>query len=259
MRFHRVRLHDADDPHYKAYLTALLAVKSNQKASRPPAQVALFGGEAEIIVRDWLASLHPLRDKRFVEYDERVGSVLNRKYRELDAVVQPDPTHIHVYEIKASRSVRALHKGLKQLQETRTILRSIIPHVTTTLVIVDTGIPTPADVLTLMQSDDPPARPPQTLADFQAQMPDVPVYADTEWTGVPSAERTLVCVPLATVIARGTALGMELHLDWEESEEELEDAGDVPPAVHYASQDTDDSDDDNPFAAAFRNAQSPRR
>lgn len=254
MRYHRVRLHDAEDPQYRAFLSATLAVKSNQKASRPPSALSLFGGEAETITRDWLQTIHPLSDRRFVEYDERVGTTLIRKYRELDAVHVHDATHIHVYEIKASRNPRAVGRGMRQLRETQAILKRIIPHVRCTLVIVDTGMPTAADVAALMAGPDAPVHPPATLATVMENHPELTLVAAADYTA-DNGDLCVVMLPLVDVIARGATLGMELHLDWDESDDDTLDEPEPPPAVTYASQDADDGDDDNPFAAAFRNVQ----
>jgi hypothetical protein len=64
----------------------------------------------------------------------------------------------------------------------------------------------------------------------------------------------VVRVPLADICALATAQGIELHLDWSDEDEEPEEL-EPPPATTYTSHDQSDaSDDDNPFAAALRRA-----
>jgi hypothetical protein len=256
MRYHRVRLHDIDDPQYRAYIAALMATKANHKAMRPATHRSLFGSEAEDVVRGWLAQFHPLSSNRYVEYDERTGTQLIRKYRELDAVYYPDATHIHVYEVKASGQLRSITRGLRQLNETRTILKRIIPHVACTLILVDTGIITAAEVAVLMTSADAPVHPPGTLAEYQRDHPEVPFYAHDRYQPRLDEATAVVTMSIADVVHLAGAAADTLHLDWSDELDEPRDEDEEPAvAPGYTSHDADDGvQDESPFAAALRKA-----
>jgi hypothetical protein len=256
MRYHRVRLHDIDDPQYRAYISALMATKANHKAIRPATHRSLFGSEAEDVVRGWLTQFHPLSDNRYVEYDERTGTQLIRKYRELDAVQYPDATHIHVYEVKASGQLRSITRGLRQLNETRTILKRIIPHVACTLILVDTGIITAAEVAALMATADAPINPPGTLADYQRDHPEVPFYAHDQYHPRLDEATAVVTMAIADIVHLAGAGADALHLDWSDELDDPRDDDEEPPITPgYTSHDADEgAQDDSPFAAALRKA-----
>ncbi|MFM2310629.1 MAG: hypothetical protein RLY87_2751 [Chloroflexota bacterium] len=255
MRFHRVRMHDVDDPQYRAYIAGVMATRSNHKAIRPASNRSLFGAEAEEILRTWLAQFAPLSANRYVEYNERMGTQLIRKYRELDAVHQADATHVHVYEVKASGQLRSINRGLRQLSETRTILRRIIPHVACTLLLVDTGIITAEEVSTQMQSDDPPLHQPATLADFVRDHPELPFYPHHTYQPRHDEATAVVTFGLNDIVAMAGVHAESLHLDWSDEHEEASDEEDVAPVTtHYSSHDTTPDEDDSPFAAAMRKA-----
>ena len=256
MRFHRVRMHDVEDPHYRAYIAALMATKTNHKAIRPASNRSIFGSEAEAVLRDWLTQFHPLSAKRYVEYDERSGTQLIRKYRELDAVYHPNPTHIHIYEIKASGQLRSITRGLRQLNETRTILTRIIPHVSCTLLLVDTGIITPEERNELMASADVPIHPPGTIAEYQRDHPELPFHPHTAYRPHMDEPTAVVTFAIADIVSMAGADAATLHLDWSD---ELEDPSDVdhepPPETTYSSHDdAAEADAESPFAAALRKA-----
>ena len=256
MRYHRVRLHDIDDPQYRAYIAALMATKANHKAMRPATHRSLFGSEAEDVVRGWLAQFHPMSANRYVEYDERTGTQLIRKYRELDAVYCPDATHIHVYEVKASGQLRSITRGLRQLNETRTILKRIIPHVACTLILVDTGIITATEVAVLMASAEAPIHPPGTLAEYQRDHPEVPFYAHDRYQPRLDEATAVVTMSIADVVHLAGAAADTLHLDWSDELDEPRDEDEEPAvAPGYTSHDADDGvQDESPFAAALRKA-----
>ena len=254
MRYHRVRIHGVDDHQYRAYIAKILASKANHKASRPASNRSLFGGEAEQIVRQWLAQFHPLSERRYVEYDERIGKQLLRKYRELDAVYEYDAQHYHVFEVKATSQVRSIGRGLHQLSETHAILHTIVPHVARTLVLIDTGIISDEEVVALMQSDDAPFHAPATIRSFFVENNHMPLYDSVAFQPDRTIDVSVVRFPLADICALAEAHGIELHLDWSDEDEES-DIVETPPATTYSSQaQSDDSDDDNPFAAALRRA-----
>lgn len=140
-RFGRVRLITRDDPRYRAYLEQFLLAREYQRAMRPPSPRQVFGEQVEEVLRTWLGQTHRLSERRYLEYEEIRGRQAVLKYRELDAVEIPDPTTVHVFEIKASNFVKSLHHGLRQLREDRTLLSFLFPRVAVTLLFVDTGMP----------------------------------------------------------------------------------------------------------------------
>lgn len=247
MRYHRVRLHASDDPQYRAHLAQIMAAKNNHKPSRPASNRALFGYESEIVVRDWLGSFHPLSPRRFVEYDERTGNRLIRKYREVDAVFEYDTSHVHVFETKATSQARSISRGIRQLNETVTILGHIYTRVYATLILVDTGIVTDAEATVRMQQADAPVYAPYTIEQFHNDNPQLAFYDSCHYTPLQSATLAVVRFPLADIVSRAEAMGMTLHLDWDEEDDSEPEA----PQIHTSGA---HPDDDNPLAAALRNA-----
>jgi len=255
MRFHRVRMHDIDDPQYRAYIVGVMATKTNHKAIRPATNRSIFGAEAEEVLRTWMQQFHALSSNRYVEYDERVGTQLIRKYRELDGVHSRDATHIHIYEGKARGQLRSINRGLRQLNETRAILRRIIPHVACTLLLVDTGIITAAEVTARMQSDDPPHHQPATLADFQRDHPELPFYAHTAYQPRTDEATAVVTFAIADIVTMAGRDADTLHLDWSDEFEDTNDDEDEPQVESgYSSHDAVTDEEDSPFAAALRKA-----
>jgi len=156
----RPRLITAADKRYRAYIEQFTIARKNQKAMRPPRQRDLFGGQAEVALRQWLGERIELDERRILEYEERRNRRGFIKYRELDALTIVG-RHAHVFEIKASRTANALRRAVGQLQETRAILRLLYPTVAVTILLVDTGIPASVEaVAALMAGERPPSRRP---------------------------------------------------------------------------------------------------
>jgi hypothetical protein len=248
MRYHRVRLHANDDPHYRAYLANIMASKANHRAMHVASNRALFGNESEGIIRQWLQDFHPLSQRRFVEYDERAGKRLIRKYREIDAVFEYDTTRIHIFEMKATSQARSIMRGIRQLNETRNILAQLFPTIYATLILVDTGIMTDAAAATLMQQADAPINSPYTIERFYADNPHIPCYDSRDYAPNHGDELTIVRFPLADIISGAAVAGITLHLDWDDDDDESEP---ITPPTHISGVHTDD---DNAFAAALRKA-----
>lgn len=253
MRYPRVRIHGVDDPQYRAYIANIMASKSNQRAMRPPSNRSLFGGEAEALLRQWLTQWYTLSERRFVEYDERFGRNLVRKYRELDAMVELSATHMHVFEMKATSQTRSVARGIRQLRETQNILKTICPRIECTLLLVDTGIMNADEIAELMACDDAPITAPLTLAEFIATNPGLRLWAAADYPGKPTPQTMDVVVFQLEDIRQLAGDTVEtLHLDWSD---ELEDVEEVEPVVErYTSTSDADASDDNPLAAALQRA-----
>jgi hypothetical protein len=223
--------------------------RANQRATRPPAQRDLFGGEAEQLLRAALAQRFELSDRRILEYEERKGRNWQRKYRELDALVVEGQTRVHVFEIKASRRTGALHRALRQLRDTRSILELAFRTVSATVLLVDTGLLTAEEQAAIAAEEDAPERLPQTLADALAEHPEV---RQVETIGAlqpfPDAIE-LVVLSVDEIIA--LANGAPLSLDWEADEE---DEPAEPPAPSGEPLYSTEDEAESPFAAALRKA-----
>jgi hypothetical protein len=263
-RFSRPRLVGADDKQYRAFLAQIMLGKDNQRAMRPPRARDLFGGEAEAALRDWLAQRYQLSERRIVEYLEHRGRSAIKKYRELDAVTIPDPKTIHVFEIKASQKATSLRRAAQQLRDTRTILGMLFHRVYTTMLLVDTGIPTAEQVAELMAAEDAPPVAPPTLDEVLATLPQVRLI-DTLDARDPNPEVVnLLRFGVEDIVALAGA--ENLHLDWDEPDEEEEpdqvDAAEAErPRYAYTTEETspdDDADDGNPLAAALKRAMQGR-
>lgn len=249
MRFTRARLTTFDDPQYRAYVQRMTMSRENQRATRPPRQRDLFGGEAEALLRAWLTEQGlELSERRILEYEERRDRNSIRKYRELDALVETGRS-LQVFEVKASRTARAIGRARGQLLEIRGALKLIAPQVTPVILLVDTGIPTPAEVAELMRAPDAPPVPPLTLDDVFAA--DAKVVRVASLAAInPADERIpVLCFSLADIVAM--AGDQPLHLDWEADEDDEpspKGSPAAPPSVHTIGDD-DSDEDDNPFAA----------
>jgi hypothetical protein len=250
-RFNRPRLITQDDPAYQRHVAQMMLQRANQRATQPPSQRDLFGGEVETVLRDALAARFSLSERRILEYEERIGRSWQRKYRELDAVVMEGQSRIQVFEIKASRRAGALHRALRQLRDTRAILELAFPAVSVTVLLVDTGIVTEAERAELAAAADAPERLPQTLDRAIAEYEDlrrVPSLAELQ--PFPAATE-LVVVSLDDLIR--LAGDVPLSLDWDEDEvAEVEPPEPVPEEPLYSTPDDDEAE--SPFAAAFRKA-----
>jgi hypothetical protein len=262
-RFSRARLIDASDAQYRAFVRQIMIGKDNQRATRPPLPRELFGGEAEAALRDWLAQRFTLSDRRIVEYLEHRGRSAIKKYRELDAVVLADKA-IEVFEIKASQKASSVRRAAQQLADTRAILSMLFRRVNTTILLVDTGIPTADDVAELMAAEDAPSVPPPTLDEVLALLPRVHLAASLDARDPDPEIVNLLCFSVEDIIAMAGA--ENLHLDWDVEEEEEPEAIEEPeepakPAYAYTTDDppaAEDDDDDNPLAAALRKAMQGR-
>lgn len=253
MRYQRVRIHEQNDPRYRAYLSNILIGRSNHKAIRPASNRSVFGGEVEVILRQWLAQFHTLSDRRFVEYDERSGRQLVRKYREIDAVFEYAPRHVHVFEIKATSQVRSIHRGLRQLNETTTILQTIMSSVNSTLLLVDTGIITPVEVAYRMAETDAPVYAPVTLNDFMRDHPQTPIIQPHAF--MPQDPTThIVRFEIDDIIALAGDSAHTLHVDWSDELEDDDDVAAPPSRATYQSHDETSDIDESPLAAAMRRA-----
>ncbi|HJZ45973.1 MAG TPA: hypothetical protein VKE41_02365 [Roseiflexaceae bacterium] len=257
-RFSRPRLIDANDAQYRAFVRQIMIGKDNQRATRPPLPRELFGGEAEAALRDWLAQRYTLSDRRIVEYLEHRGRSAIKKYRELDAVVLSEQKWIEVFEIKASQKAASVRRAAQQLNDTRAILGMLFRRVQTTILLVDTGIPTAADVAELMAGEDPPAVPPPTLDEVLAVLPRVHLATSLDARDPDPEIVNLIRFSVEDIIALAGA--ENLHLNWDEEDEADPEAVEQPeePAVPSYAYTTDEpaagDDDDNPLAAALRKA-----
>ncbi len=260
-RFSRARLIDARDPQYRSFLRQIMIGKDNQRPTRPPRARDLFGGEAEAALRDWLAQRYTLSERRIVEYQEHRGRSAIKKYRELDAVAIPDPKSIQVFEIKASQKAGSVRRAAQQLRETRAILGMMFFRVHTTILLVDTGIPTAADVAALMAAEAAPPVPPPTLDEVLATLPQVRrVHSLDERDPSPEVVNLLRFGVEDIVVLAGAE---NLHLNWDEEDEEApeaaEEGADKPSYAYTTDEPAPDEDDaGGALAAALRKAMEGR-
>jgi hypothetical protein len=254
-RFSRPRLIGADDKQYRAFLAQIMIGKENQRATHPPSERDLFGGEAEAALRDWLGRRYTLSERRIVEYLEHRGRSAVKKYRELDAVVLHDPKTIYVFEIKASQRAASLRRAVQQLRDTRAILGMLFSRVYTTILLVDTGIPTAEEVAALMASPEaPPVRPP-TLDEVLAALPQVRQIGSLDERSADPLVVDLLRFNVNDIIALAGA--ENLHLHWDEDDAEApEEAQPGPRYAYTTAEPPTEEDDDNGGAlgAALRRA-----
>jgi hypothetical protein len=263
-RFSRARLIDTNDTQYRAFVRQIMIGKDNQRATRLPLPRELFGGEAEAALRDWLAQRFTLSDRRIVEYLEHRGRSAIKKYRELDAVVLSDQKTIEVFEIKASQKAASLRRAAQQLADTRAILGMLFRRVNTTILLVDTGIPTADDVAELMAAADAPFEPPPTLDEVLALLPRVHLAAALDARDPDPEIVNLLRFSVEDIIALAGA--ENLHLNWDEEEQEDQETIEEPeepakPAYAYSTDEppvAEEQEDDNPLAAALRKAMERR-
>jgi hypothetical protein len=257
VRYARPRLITADDKRYRAYVEQFILQRNNQKAMRPPRQRDIFGGQAEQVLRDWLAERVELCEQRILEYEERRGRRAGTKYRELDALVLDEAARsVHVFEIKASRSAGSLRRAGGQLYETRDILRLRYPAVALTVLLIDTGIPDAAAVAEIMAGPAPPAHSPETLDALLTSRPDFHLLADLAAQADVAEGIGLLRFSVDDIVQLAGA--ENLALDWADAEDDLEIPEKSTSSQVYSSSreqaDDDDDDDDNPMAAALRRA-----
>jgi hypothetical protein len=262
-RFSRPRLIDANDAQYRAFVRQIMIGKDNQRATRPPLPRELFGGEAEAALRDWLSQRFTLSDRRIVEYLEHRGRSAIKKYRELDAVALSEQKSIEVFEIKASQKANSLRRAAQQLNDTRAILSMLFRRVNTTILLVDTGIPTADDVADLMALEDAPPVPPPTLEEVLAILPRVHLAASLDARDPDPEIVNLLRFSVEDIVA--LAGGENLHLNWDEEELDEQEAAEQPeqpagPAYAYTTEEPPaEEEDDNPLAAALRRAMQGKR
>lgn len=254
-RFSRPRLIDANDKQYRAFLAQIMLSKENQRAIRPPRARDLFGGEAEAALRSWLGQHYTLSERRIVEYLEHRGRSAIKKYRELDAVVLPDAKSVHVFEIKASQKALSLRRAAQQLRDTRAILGMLFARVYTTVLLVNTGIPTPEAIAELMAAPDAPSVAPLSLDQVLETLPQFHRAAHLEECAHDPQTIDLLLFEVADIVALAGA--EHLHLDWDEEEqgEELgEEDDDDETRLVYTTEEEEDSDDEGSLGAALRQA-----
>ncbi len=250
-RFNRPRLITQDDPAYRRHVAQMLLQRANQRAIQAPSQRDLFGGEVETVLRNALAARFTLSDRRILEYEERIGRNWQRKYRELDAVILDGQARIHVFEIKASRRAGALHRALRQLRDTRSILALAFPSVSTSIVLVDTGIIGDAERAALAAAPDAPERLPQTLTEAIAEHEDLRRVAALADLQAFASTTEVAVLNVDDVIA--LADGAPLSLDWDADEAaEVEPSQPSAEEAFYSTPEAEDVE--SPFAAAFRKA-----
>ena len=168
-KFARPRLVTFDDPAYQRHVGQMKLERANNRPMRPPSQRDLFGGEAEALIREQLGARFQLGDRRILEYDERIGGRMRRKYRELDAIVVDSQASVVVWEIKASRRSGSLHRALRQLRDTKAILSLAFRSVVCGIIFVDTGTISSAERALLAATKEAPERLPQTLDEAIAE------------------------------------------------------------------------------------------
>jgi hypothetical protein len=251
IRYARPRLITADDKRYRAYVEHYLLQRQNQKATRPPRQRDIFGQQAEAALRNWLATRLSLAETRILGYEEQRGKHATNKYRELDALVLEERRIAWVFEIKASRTAGSLRRAVRQLRETRDILHLLYNTVYATILLVDTGIPTQADVEALMSSDDAPERPPETLDEMLVNLPQVSLVSSLDECNTDSELIDLLRFTVDDIIA---LVGAEnLALDWEADDDE-DTAPQPADSMFYSTTSDDEGESDNSLAAALRKA-----
>lgn len=269
VRYSRPRLITSDDRLYRQHVEHYTIQRQNNRAMRPPRQRDLFGGQAERALRDWLAAQLPLAETRILGYEEVRGRRSSTRYRELDAVLIEDRRTIRIFETKASRTASSLRKAVQQLRETRAILGQLYARVHTTIMLVDTGIPTAEERAALMASEDAPRTPPETLPDVLAALSDMRRISRLDEQSTDGSSFDLLVFSVDDIIALAGA--ENLALDWEADDAfDLEAYTAPPPSLVYSTDEADERDagdersastppddssaDDNPLAAALRRA-----
>jgi hypothetical protein len=251
----RPRLTTAQDPRYRAHVEQFVIQRNNQRAMRPPSQRDIFSMQAETVIRDWVGRYVELSDRRILEYEQRYGNRAIIKYRELDAVCIEDKHHAWVCEIKASRSANSLHRAIKQLEETRAILSLLYPTVSTTILFVDTGIPTREEVAEIMAGENPPKRPPKTLSGCIEARDNIQVIHSLDERRRDATMIDLLVLPVDDVVAMAGD-GQELALDWSDDHDQEWYPAPAPSTPIYSTSDDADEADagESALADALRRA-----
>ena len=257
-RFSRPRLIDSNDTQYRAFVRQIMIGKDNQRPTRPPRARDLFGGEAEQALRSWLAERFTLSERRIVEYLEHRGRSAIKKYRELDAVIIPDPKSIQVFEIKASQKAASIRRAVQQLRDTRSILGMMFFRVHTTILLVDTGIPTAPEIAELMASEDAPLEPPPTLDQVLALVPQVRLASSLDDRDPDPEVVNLLRFSVEDIVALAGA--ENLHLDWDEDDAEAAAEEASKPDFAYTTEQpaAEDENEGGALAAALKRAMEGR-
>ena len=257
-RFSRPRLIDSNDTQYRAFVRQIMIGKDNQRPTRPPRARDLFGGEAEQALRSWLAERFTLSERRIVEYLEHRGRSAIKKYRELDAVIIPDPKSIQVFEIKASQKAASIRRAVQQLRDTRSILGMMFFRVHTTFLLVDTGIPTASEIAELMASEDAPPEPPPTLERVLALVPQVRLASSLDDRDPDPEVVNLLRFSVEDIVALAGA--ENLHLDWDEDDAEAAAEEAAKPDFAYTTEQpaAEEEEEGGALAAALKRAMQGR-
>jgi hypothetical protein len=136
----------------------------------------------------------------------------------------------------------------------------VYPRVTLTVLLVDTGIPTDADIAALLADPATPQAvrdglvpPPPTLAQVLEALPELRLVASLDERPDDPQAIALLRFGVDDIVALA---GREnLHLDWSHDDEDDEDdqAPAAPQQPVYSTENEPD-EDDNPLAAALRKA-----
>ncbi|HEU4327766.1 MAG TPA: hypothetical protein VFS21_31810 [Roseiflexaceae bacterium] len=253
-RFSRPRLITADDRQYRAFVAQIMATKDNQRPTRPPRPRELFGGEAETALRTWLGQHFTLSDRRIVEYFEHRGRSAIKKYRELDAVVLDSEKSVQVFEIKASQKAGSLRRASRQLHDTRAILGQLFARVTTTILLVDTGIPTAEQIPAIMAEPDAPPYPPPTLDEVLTNLPQVRLAANLAERPSDPELISLLRFSVEDIVAIAGAENLHLAWDEEEPEEEDEAVEEESPYAYSTEEQAPEEEEEGSLGAAFKQA-----
>ncbi|MEM8534214.1 MAG: hypothetical protein AAGF95_25430 [Chloroflexota bacterium] len=256
-RFSRPRLIDENDKQYQAFVARIMLTKDNYRAIRPPRARDLFGGEVEAALRGWLSQYYDLSDRRIIEYLEHRGRSAITKYRELDAVVLEESKHAHVFEVKASQKAASLRRAARQLHDTRQILEMLFTRVYTTILLVDTGIPTTEDIAAIMHSSDVPSELPLTLNELLTQLPHLQLIGSLEQRVLDPTIINVLCFSVDDIIEMAGA--ENLHLNWDDEDDQQPPPSKTQEFHSYTTESTDDKDDDSPMAEAFKRALADRQ
>jgi hypothetical protein len=169
----------------------------------PPSKVntsvarGIFGRDAEYFLRRDLGRYLPVWDRRILRYAfQRGDGRWNTRYRELD-VVALDGRRLYIFEIKATRQIEKVKRGIEQLTFAREVLAESFLDVITTLIVVDTD-----------QEDSKTATPVTQYIEGSARLVPVSRLADLTTTPVIHAI-TLTPADVAAIATR--PLDMSWH------------------------------------------------
>ena len=262
-KFARPRLVTFDDPAYQRHVGQMKLERANNRPTRPPSQRDLFGGEAEALVREQLGARFQLDDRRILEYDERIGGQMRRKYRELDATAVDGQASVVVWEIKASRRPGSLHRALRQLRDTKAILSLAFRSVGCGIIFVDTGTISSAERALLAAEEEAPERLPQTLDEAIAEHAELRPRSSFDELRADGDGVELLVLTVSDIVALSGDRPLSLAWDEDEIDElpPVEEATSLPGRPDPSPQpphlfSTPDEDSESPFAAALRKANS---